>query len=55
MRLGVKEISELPTGLKKHCLSEKKREYKILTRKINICTELKNEWNGWKNEQSMSN
>ena len=28
MRLGVKEISELPTGLKKHCLSEKKREYK---------------------------
>jgi|TARA_B100001964_G_C13825947_1_gene419416 hypothetical protein len=55
MRLGVKEISELPTGLKKHCLSEKKREYKILTRKINICTELKNAWNGWKNEQSMSN
>tara|TARA_B100002003_G_scaffold229686_1_gene239211 strand:- start:122 stop:364 length:243 start_codon:yes stop_codon:yes gene_type:complete len=30
MRLGVNEISELPTGLKKHCLAETKRANKIL-------------------------
>ena len=36
MRLGVKEISELPTGLKKHCLAETKRAKKILQKLINL-------------------
>lgn len=36
MRLGVNEISELPTGLKKHCLAETKRAKKILQKLINL-------------------
>jgi hypothetical protein len=35
-RLGVNEISELPTGLKKHCLAETKRAKKILQKLINL-------------------